>query len=50
MYPSQGYARSQQKGLAYLVGKPINQPLMPIADSFNAGLNSRLGQPKSLVF
>ena len=48
MYPSQGYARSQQKGLAYLVGKPINQPLMPIADSFNAGLTSRLGQPKSL--
>jgi len=48
MYPSQGYARSQQKGLAYLVGKPINQPLMPLADSFNAGLNSRLGQPKSL--
>jgi len=48
LYPSQGYARSQQKGLAYLEGRPINQPLMPLADSFNAGLNSTLGQPKSL--
>ena len=48
LYPSQGYARSQEKGLAYLDGRPINQPLMPIADSFNAGLNSTLGQPKSL--
>lgn len=48
LYPQQGYARSQMKGLAYLEGRPINQPLTPIADSFNAGLNSRLGQPRSL--
>ena len=45
LYPQQGYARSQHKGLAFLVEKPINQPLMPNADSFNAGLNSTLGQP-----
>jgi len=45
LYPQQGFARSQQKGLAYSNEKPINQPLMPQADSFNAGLNSRLGQP-----
>ena len=36
------------KGLAYQVEKPINQPLMPLADSFNAGMNSRLGQPMSI--
>lgn len=45
LYPQQGFARSQHKGLAFLVEKPINQPLMPQADSFNAGLNSTLGQP-----
>lgn len=50
LYPQQGYARSQRKGLAYQVEKPIDQPLMPFADSFNAGLNSTLGQPQSLVF
>ena len=50
LYPQQGIARSQRKGLAFQVEKPIDQPLMPHADSFNAGLNSRLGQPQSLVF
>ena len=45
LYPQQGYARSQKKGLAFQSEKPINQPLMPLADSFNAGLNSQLGQP-----
>jgi hypothetical protein len=48
LYPQQGYARGQLKGLAYQVEKPINQPLMPLADSFNAGMNSRLGQPMSI--
>ena len=48
LYPQQGYARGQMKGLAYQVEKPINQPLMPLADSFNAGMNSRLGQPQSI--
>jgi len=45
LYPHQGYARDQKKGLAYNPEKPINQPLMPLADSFNAGLNSRIPQP-----
>ena len=46
MYPQQGYARGQKKGLATIAPeKSINLPLMPIADSFNAGLNSTLGQP-----
>ena len=48
LYPQQGYARGQMKGLAYQVEKPINQPLMPLADSFNSGMNSRLGQPQSI--
>ena len=47
LYPHQGYARGQRKGLAFSPEKPINQPLMPLADSFNAGLNNRLGQPRS---
>lgn len=45
LYPNTGYARGQKKGLAYNPEKPINLPLMPIADSFNSGLNSMLGQP-----
>tara|TARA_R110000787_G_scaffold164544_1_gene277645 strand:- start:45 stop:494 length:450 start_codon:yes stop_codon:yes gene_type:complete len=45
LYPHQGFARSQQKGLAFNPEKPINQPLMPNTDPFNAGLNSTLGQP-----
>jgi hypothetical protein len=46
LYPQTGFARHQKKGLAYDPQKPINQPLMPLADNFNAGLNSRLPQPK----
>ena len=48
MYPKQGYARHQQKGLAYeaIPGKKIDGPIMPLADSNFAFLNSRLGQPK----
>ena len=45
LYPHTGYARNQPKGLAYDPQKPINNPLMPLADSFNAGLNSRIPQP-----
>lgn len=41
LYPQTGFARHQKKGLAYQAEKPINQPIMPIADSFNAGLDSR---------
>tara|TARA_R110002167_G_scaffold55731_3_gene158162 strand:- start:577 stop:1020 length:444 start_codon:yes stop_codon:yes gene_type:complete len=50
LYPNTGFARSQRKGLAFQSEKPIDQPLMAQASSFNAALNSRLGQPKSLVF
>ena len=45
-----GPAMPFEQGLAYDPQKPINQPLMPQASSFNAALNSRLGQPSSLVF
>jgi len=50
MYPQVGYARGQHKGLAFEVEKSISLPLMPIADSFNAGLNSTLGQPSFKVY
>ena len=46
LYPQTGFARHQKKGLNYDPQKPINQPIMPVADNFNAGLVSRLGQPK----
>jgi len=46
IYPHQGYARHQKKGLAYLTERPLNLPLLQIADNFNSGLNSKLGQPK----
>jgi hypothetical protein len=46
MYPHTGIARHQKKGLAYSPEKPIDLPLMPLADSFNAGLNSSIPQPK----
>ena len=45
LYPHTGYARGQKKGLAYDPEKPINLPLLPLADSFNAGLNSTIPQP-----
>ena len=48
LYVQQGFARGQMKGLAFQVEKPINQPLMPLASSFNAGMNSTLGQPVSI--
>jgi len=46
IYPQQGYARHQKRGLAYLTERPLNLPLLPKADNFNSGLNSKLGQPK----
>jgi hypothetical protein len=45
MYPHTGIARHQPKGLAYNPEKPIDNPLLPLADSFNAALNSRIPQP-----
>ena len=50
MYPQVGYARGQRLGLAFNVEKSISLPLFPQADSFNAGLNSTLGQPSFKVF
>lgn len=50
LYPHQGYARGQRKGLAYDPQKPLNQPLAPKADSFNAGLNTKLPQPNYKVY
>ena len=47
MYPKQGIARHQKKGLAYEVipGKKIGGPIMTLADSNFAWMNSKLGQP-----
>ena len=44
MYPKQGIARNEQKGLAYEIipGKKIDGPIMPLADSRFAFLNSKL--------
>ena len=50
MYPQVGFARGQRKGLAFSVEKSISLPLFPQADSFNAGLNSTLGQPSYMVY
>ena len=48
MQAHQGYARHQRKGLAFqlIPGKTIDGPLMPLADSNFAFLNSKLGQPR----
>ena len=47
MFPKQGIARHQRKGLAYesIPGKIIDGPIMPLADSLFPFLNSKLGQP-----
>lgn len=45
IYPQTGFARNQPKGLAFDPQKVLNAPLMPLADSFNAGLNNRIPQP-----
>tara|TARA_R110002020_G_scaffold54035_3_gene150968 strand:+ start:30 stop:446 length:417 start_codon:yes stop_codon:yes gene_type:complete len=46
MYSHQGYARKQQKGLAYDANKPIDLPVMPIAGFFNADLVNTFGNLK----
>jgi len=43
MYPSQGYARGQQLGLATDNHKPMNLPVMPIAGFYNADMVNVLG-------
>ena len=46
MHPKQGYARGQQKGLAFMkMNRSIDGALLPISDSNFAFLNSKLGQP-----
>ena len=43
MYPSQGYARKQMKGLAFDADKPIDKPVMPIAVFYNINEANVLG-------
>lgn len=43
---SQGFARHQHKGLAYDACKPLDDPIMPIAGSFNQDLVNVLGNLK----
>ena len=46
MTPKSGIARHQTKGLAYMaMNRPIDQPIMPTADSDFVFLNAKLGQP-----
>ena len=48
MYPKQGIARHQKKGLAYAAipsKRVLNGPIMPLADSRFAFANNKLGQP-----
>ena len=45
MYPSTGFARKQEKGLAWLPHQPTSGPLMPLSSSMYAGANNKLGQP-----
>jgi hypothetical protein len=45
IFVRQGYARHQSKGLASIKELPMNLPLLPLPDSFNGMLNSRLGGP-----
>ena len=45
IYPHTGFARHQKIGLAYNPQKPINLPIMPLANSFNAGLPNYIPQP-----
>jgi len=46
IYPSQGAFRHQKGGLLSQKIYNTNLKLMPKPDSFNAALNSKLGQPK----
>lgn len=46
MYPQQGYARHQKKGLAYDSNKPMDLKIMPIAGFYNTQLVNTLGNLK----
>jgi hypothetical protein len=43
MYPPQGYARHQKKGLATDFNKPMNLPVMPIPGFYNPDAPNVLG-------
>lgn len=47
MYPSTGYARGQDRGLAYLAEKPITGKIMPLSSSFYAGMNNKIPNLKA---
>ena len=42
LYPQTGWARNQEKGLAFSEEKPINLPIMPLPSSVYAGVNSKI--------
>jgi hypothetical protein len=42
IYPKQGYARGQPKGLAYMKDNPMNQPILKTHDFYNSAMNSKL--------
>ena len=44
LYPKQGYARNQPKGLSYLNEKPLNRPPMPRPDFFDPEMNAKLAR------
>jgi hypothetical protein len=46
MYPNQGYARNQEKGLASDADKPMNLPVMPIAGFYNPDMVNVFGNLK----
>ena len=46
IYPQTGIGRHQPAGLATQADKPMNLPLMPLANTFYPALNNTLGQPK----
>ena len=45
LVPPTGIARHEKRGLAYLVEKPINLPIMPMSNPFSSGMNNPLAQP-----
>ncbi len=46
LVPPTGIARHEKRGLAYLVEKPINLPIMPLSNPFSSGMNNPLAQPR----
>lgn len=46
MYPNQGYARHQEKGLSSDANKPVDLPVAPIAGFYNPNMVNVLGNLK----